>query len=147
VYVGYSNRDKEDPDVLPVKFAFAQQRATPGLHDAVPPDADPVAGLTGPELTEKGWERDGTYGEGLFSRGGHAHRCMQTAITPTMTNRPESTWLEAGNPPEDHLLRLDHDGWQEPVDVGGRIYGTRALSWWPDVTWAETGVRVPQGTH
>ena len=147
VYVAYSNRDKEDPNVLAVKFAFAQQRATPGLHDAQPPDADPVAGMTETELRDAGWARAGTYGEGRYSRGGHAHRSVQTAITPTMTNRPESTWLQPGNPPEDHLLRLDHDGWIEPVNVGGRWYGTRALSWWPDITWAATGATVPQGTH
>ena len=127
MYVAYSNRDPEDPNVLPVKFAFAQQRATPGLHDAVPPDADPVAGMTETELRDAGWARGGTYGEGRYSRGGHRHRSVQTAITPTMTNRPESTWLEPANPPEDHLLRLDHDGWIEPVDLGGRWYGTQGL--------------------
>jgi hypothetical protein len=95
-----------------------------------------------------GWGRPGAvYGPGRYSRGGHAHRSVQTAITPTMTNRPESTWIEPGNPPQEHLLRLDHDGWQEPVNIGGRIYGTRALSWWPDIFWHDTGERVPQGQH
>lgn len=147
VYLCWSNRDPADPDVLAVQFAFAQQRATPGLHDAVPIDADPVAGLTPDELRAAGWARAEPYGPGRFSRGGHAHRSVQTAITPTMTNRPESTWLAPGNPPEGHLLRLSHDGWNEPVDIGGRWYGTRALSWWPDIYWRATGERVPQGSH
>jgi hypothetical protein len=147
VWLAWSNRDPDDYGSSPVKFAFAQQRATPGLHDGDPPDADPVAGFTGPELVEAGWDRTGQYAPGKYSRGGHAHRCAQTELLPVMTNRPESTWLEEGNPPEHHLLRLEHDGWQEPVDIGGRIYGTRALSWWPDILWADTGERVPQGTH
>lgn len=147
VWLSYSNRVKNSPGVLPVKFAFAQQRAAQGLKLASPPDADPQVGYTVEELIAQSWQRPGTYVPGLHSRGGHAHRSPQTSITPTMTNRPSDTWVDPNNPPQDHLARLDHAGWQDTPMLGGRIYGTRALSWWPDVTWAETGEVVPQGTH
>jgi hypothetical protein len=147
VYLAYSNRVKDSPGVLPVKFAFAQQRTAPGLHLANPPDADPQVGYSESELRELGWERPGTYGPGLFSRGGHSHKSPQTVITPTLTNRPTATWMDPNNPPEGHLARLSHEGWKDTPNLGGRIYGTRALTWWPDMTWAETGETVPQGTH
>ena len=40
-----------------------------------------------------------------------------------------------------------HEGWFEAVNLGGRMYGPRALSWWPEVYWKANGAVVAQGSH
>ena len=145
--VVYFNRDQMDPNVNPVRFAFAQQRADHLIHTANPPDADPIIGFTPEDLVAKGWDRPGPYGPGRFSQGGHQHSVSQMAIRPTINNRAEQTWIELGNPPVDHTLRLNEFAFQDDIMLGDRMYGNRALSWWPTAYWKKTGEEMEAGNH